>query len=128
MTATSPDFAEAARFLAALDPKAKVFTFQTFDDDADRKSPGLAKILHGTLEQHAKTLARLNAQGAGVFVTVNETDGRGRTAANITRVRAVFVDLDGAPLDPVTANDPKPHIITETSPGKWHCFWRIEQL
>jgi hypothetical protein len=43
----------------------------------------------------------LNREGAGVFVTVNETDLKGRTAKNITSVRAVFVDLDGAPLEPV---------------------------
>jgi hypothetical protein len=41
-------------------------------------------------------------------------------------VRAVFVDLDSAPLDPVLAADvPKPHIVAETSPNRWHCYWRV---
>jgi hypothetical protein len=44
---------EAVRFLECLDPGARYFTFQTFDDDGDRKDKRLAKILHGTLAQHA---------------------------------------------------------------------------
>lgn len=119
---------EAARFLAALDPDAKVFTFQTFDDNPDRKDRDLVKVLHGTLAQHAKTLVNLNASGAGVFVTVNETNGKGRKTENIVRVRAAFVDLDGSPLDPVTAGQPQPHVVTETSPGRWHCFWRVTEM
>jgi hypothetical protein len=39
--------------------------------------------------------ARLNAGGAGVYVTVNQTNGKGRKATDIVRVRALFVDLDG---------------------------------
>jgi hypothetical protein len=45
----------------------------------------------------------LNDRGAGVFVVINETDGKGRRNENITRVRSQFVDLDGAPLAPVMA-------------------------
>ena len=37
------DHTEAERFLSALDPSAMGFTFQTFDDNADRKSPALTK-------------------------------------------------------------------------------------
>ena len=44
---------------------------------------------------------RLNRAGAAVCVTVNATDGRGRSRENVTGVGAVFVDLDGAPLEPV---------------------------
>ena len=55
--------------------------------------------------------------GAGIFVTVNETDGTGRTAANIVRARAVFVDLDGSPLEPVLASQPAPHLVTEFVSG-----------
>ena len=32
---------EAARFLTALDPEAKAFTFQTFDDEQERKDTKL---------------------------------------------------------------------------------------
>src|SRR5262245_46580112 len=120
-----PDPDAAERFLSALDPNTDTFTFQTFDDNPERRkqrqkqreSDPLAKVLNGTLARHWDTLAKLNEQGAGVYVTVNETDLKGRTANNIRRVRACFVDLDGAPL-PETPHV-APHIITETSLGRW---------
>jgi DNA primase RepB-like protein len=116
---------EARRFLTKLDPDATSFTFQTFDDNAKRKDKTLARILHGTLNQHWKKLCDLNRGGAGVYVTVNETDGKGRTKENITRARSLFVDLDGAPLEPVMQSTPKPHIVVESSPGKFHPYWLV---
>src|SRR5262245_15130445 len=113
------DRAMAERFLAALDPGATRFTFQTFDDSKDRMDRRMARILHGSIDEHIDALARLNAAGAGVFVTVNETNFQGRAAANVVRVRALFVDLDGAPL-PVSG--PAPHIVVETSPRRWHVY------
>ena len=105
-----PDIDQAANFLERLDPKATSWTFQTFDERADRKDKGLARVLHGSLEQHASELTALQDRGAGVFVTVNKTDGEGRKAENVTQVRAFFLDLDGAPLDPVVAFE-EPHIV-----------------
>ena len=57
----APDKAEAAKFLAALDPSAQEFTFQSFDDNSDRKSARLTQVLHGSLDQHFETLAALSA-------------------------------------------------------------------
>ena len=122
-----PDTKLAQRFLEAFDPSAKIrsqvdgmkngFTFQTFDDLKKRKEPSLTRILQGTLEEHADELIRLNQQGAGVFFTVNETDMEGRRLANITRVRANWVEDDSgtAPETPI-----EPHFIVESSPGKYH--------
>lgn len=95
-----PNLEEASRHLAALDPSPKArFTFQTFqDNDETGRNPLLTCVLHGTLTEHAKTLADLNHRGAGVYVTVNETDGRGRKEKNITRIRAVFADQDNGPM------------------------------
>ena len=67
-------------------------------------------------------MAKLNEQGAGVFVTINETDGNGRKSENITRVRAVWQEDDDAfdgrfPLDP--------SIVVESSPGKFHRYWLV---
>jgi hypothetical protein len=120
----APDKAEAAKFLAALDPSAQEFTFQSFDDNSDRKSARLTQVLHGSLDQHFETLAALSAQGAGIFVTINETDGRGRKAENVTRVRAVFVDTDGTPQEPIEAA--LPHIVVESSPGNYHDYWLVK--
>jgi len=38
-------------------------------------------------------------------------------------VRAVFVDLDGAPLEPVLTCGLEPHIVCESSPGRFHAYW-----
>ena len=115
-----PDLQQAKRFLNAL-CDGEAVTFQTFSDKG--KNPLLAKVLHGTVDEHWRQLASLNAQGAGVFVTVNRTDGKGRKLENIIAVRAVFVDLDGSPLTPVELSDPSPSIIVHSSPGRYHAYW-----
>jgi hypothetical protein len=117
---------DTEKFLKALDPKADTFTFQTFDESKN-KARDLTHVLHGTLAQHWETLCRLNKAGAGVYVTVNATDLKGRRAENVTRIRAVFADLDGAPLAPAMA-DPRPHIIVESSPKHWHAYWRVKDM
>jgi hypothetical protein len=112
----------AERYLRRLDPKSTTWTFQTFDDNKARKDSRLARVLHGTLDEHWDTLCGLNSQGAGVFVTVNETDGTGRKAGNIIRVRAIWQEDDGEgkPL-PI-----QPHIVVESSPGKYHRYILVD--
>jgi hypothetical protein len=122
------DLTETERFLRLLDPTATSFAFRTFDDNVDRDSPALLRVFYGPLSRHAAELQRLNELGAGVFVIVNQTDGEGRKAENIVRIRAVFADLDGAPLEPVMAARLKPHIVTESSPAKWHCYWLVDGM
>lgn len=122
--AMSPYRQQAKAFLNYLDPDADFFTFQSFDDDADRKDPSLAKVLHGTLDEHFAELVRLQKSGAGIFVTINETDRNGRKTENIKRVRALFVDLDGSDLKPVKEWN-APDIVCETSPGRWHAYWLV---
>ena len=126
-TANIIDLDMAERFLKRLDPDAAFFTFQTFDDNQDRKSKSLVRVLHGTLAHDASALKRLNDNGAGIFVTINGTNHRGRKAKNIVRIRALWVDLDGAPLDPVLNDQelPKPHLVIESSPGRWHPYWFV---
>jgi len=99
-------------------------TFQTFADGGAHRRD-LSRILHGTLAEHAPTLATLNARGAGVFVMVNEGDRKGRKSGNVLRVRALFLDLDGAPLEPVKAAPLAPHCIVESSPNRWHSYWLV---
>ena len=114
----------AEHFLTQLDEAAERWTFQTFDDDGQRKDRGLARIIHGTIEEHSETLCALNQRGAGVFVTINETDFCGRKRENILRVRAVWQEDDGAgahlPLEP--------HIVVESSPGKYHRYLFVDEL
>lgn len=119
LEAFAGDIEQACIFLARL---GKGFSFQTFSDSRHQRA-SMARVLHGSLTQHGATLARLNAQGAGVFVMVNDGDGRARKASNVQRVRACFADLDGAPLAPVQAFQLQPHIVVESSPGRWHAYW-----
>ena len=114
---------EAAHFLQALDPEEGKFTFQTFGDS--RKDSSLTGIFHGGFEDCKDQLKCLNEAGAGIFVTVCKTDGGGRKTENIVAVRAVFLDLDGAPLPESWPIDP--HFIIETSPGRWHAYWLLEE-
>ena len=118
------DLEEAQRFLDLLSPNARFWTFQTFDDDPSRKSARLVRLMHGNLDDCSQTLRRLNEQGAGVFVAVNRTDGTGRRRENITRVRAVTLDLDGASLNVIEQCLLRPHWIIELSPGKYHVLAR----
>jgi RepB DNA-primase from phage plasmid len=118
------DFEQARDFLAALAPGGTQFTFQTFDDTKAERSK-LTRVMHGSLVEWFPELARLSALGAGVFVTVNRTDLKGRREANIVAVRALFADLDGAPLSVLERFGLPPHIIAMTSPSRFHAYWRI---
>jgi len=119
------DFEQAKRYLNLLDPQASEFVFQTFDDSKSRKDPRLAGIKGGSFQQVQAWLAGKNGSGAGVFVTVNETDGKGRKLENITRIRAIWHEEDtSCGIDfPV-----EPHITIESSPGKFHRYWLCEGL
>lgn len=86
--------------------------------------PG-ARVLEGTLADLNGELQRLNNTNRGIFACVNETDGQGRFASNITRVRSLFVDLDGAPLAPILAAPLEPHMIVESSPDRWHAYYLV---
>ncbi|MBO9664953.1 AAA family ATPase [Dokdonella sp.] len=120
------DISLAEEFLRTLDPSTDRFEFRTFSDREDGPgSKATAFKFSGTLREHANQLAQLNRAGAGVFVVVNSG---GQKAAEIDRVRAVFVDLDGAPIEPVLGAKLPPHIVVETSPQRFHAYWRVTGL
>lgn len=113
----------AARFLSLMS-ESEAVTFQTFGEKGS-KARSLAQIRHGSLEDQLASLQTLNQRGAGVFWMVNYGDSKGRTAANVTGVRALFVDLDGAPVAPVQMAAAEPHAVIESSPGRFHAYWLI---
>jgi RepB DNA-primase from phage plasmid len=124
------DLDMSAAFLEMLDP-ADVFTFHTFDDNKKRKLGSLARVRHGTLKEHCAEFAKLQDQGAGIFVMINKGDGvtregarTCRTADNVIDTRGVFLDLDGAPLKPVLAIEARATLVVESSPERWHVYWR----
>jgi len=94
-----------------------VKTYQIFDD---KKTGMPAKIIHGATKEE---LTQYNRKGYGIYLTVNETNGKGRTAKDVVRVRALFADLDGAPINPVL--DYSPHLVVETSQDRYHAYWLV---
>ncbi|MDA0187320.1 MAG: DNA-primase RepB domain-containing protein, partial [Proteobacteria bacterium] len=122
-----PSKAEAQRFLDLLEPGG-MFTFQILDDDKDRNRQHLKKVLHGDLERHFDNLVHYNEQGAGIFVVINQTDFKGRKASNVLKVRACFVDLDGAPLEPVLNHQLEPTTVVESSKGRWHAYFPCSDM
>ncbi|MEZ5492853.1 MAG: PriCT-2 domain-containing protein [Gammaproteobacteria bacterium] len=119
----TPNKSEAQRHLSLLDNKATTFTFLTFDDDSDRRDRSLTKELHGSLDEHWDQLSALNLAGAGIFITVNETDGKGRKSENIKRIRALWVDDDGDGIKPDFS-----HFTVVTSLGKYHHYVLVDGL
>ncbi len=119
---TQDNLDQTLQFLNKLAPDRAAWTFQTFDDNADRKDRTLAKIYNGTLTQHYESLRLLNQNGAGVFVTVNQTDGTGRKAENIVSVDAVWIEDDEGTAKPAL----RPHIIVESSPKKYHNYFLLQ--
>ena len=119
-----PDMDVAEEFLEYITGGDDI-AFRTFDDsDSGRFG---ARKLSGHLSDVAEQLVKENTRGAGVFWVVNKTDGKGQLDTNIVGIRALFVDLDGSPLDPVLSETQAlPHIVVETSPGKFHCYWLVE--
>ena len=116
---------DAQCFLKALDDRTDRFTFQTFDDNKLRNDKALARIVHGTLDENYAELVNYSRNGAGIFVTINATNFRGRTKECIVEVRSYFADLDGAPYENILRLSLKPHISTQTSPGRYGVFYNI---
>ena len=139
MTAPAPDLDAAGRFLALLDEEAPAFCFQLATDDpkvkatypigpdGKRKDP-LARIIN-LPPDNLRALAVRHADGAAVWVQINEGDGsKRRRKENVRRIRAVFCDLDGSPPDPLLRCTLTPHIVIESSPGRYHAYWLCEHV
>lgn len=119
------NMAEAGHFLSLLDETAETFCFRVFDDNEKRKDARLAGKFEGSLEQVWPQLLASQSRGCGVYVVANAGE---QTNDTIYKVRAVFADTDGAPLDPILSCGLEPHIVVESSPGKWHVYWLVDGL
>lgn len=72
-------------------------------------------------------ITRSQAGGAGVFFSVNRTDGKGARSYNIAGVRTYYVDVDGLrdkgpTLEAMITAPLKPSAIVETRNGV-HAYW-----
>lgn len=121
-----PDLKETKKFLRLVVGNSEQICFQTF---AEREgSQATPKLKHGPLSEWVDMLTTENQKGAGAYFCVNRTDGQGRKAENIVAVRAVFVDLDGSPVEPVLNCKVPPSVVIESSPGRYQAFWRCSHV
>lgn len=122
--APEPSYEMARSFLEVFGLEHVPHTFQTVGEGARKGDASLRRTVHGTLERCWTELERLNRLGAGVFWTVNETDGSGyRKAGNIVGVRFVWHDEDRQGVTPLLPLPP--HAVVETSPGRAQRYWRV---
>ena len=118
------DYSQAEAFLDMLGNK---HTFQTFAEHGGANKRTLRVVRSGSLAEHYEALQRLNQHGANISYMVNEGDGKGRRTENVTKVRALFLDIDepSEELPPVFAY---PSAIIESSPLKYHLYWLVSSM
>lgn len=77
-------------------------------------------IYNKTFSQICRRLIEYNVNKHGVFVVINDGGGKNE---NIERIRAVFIDLDGASLPKTWELEPT--VVVNTSPNKYHVYWAV---
>lgn len=127
----------AITFLAQLDPsKDAIFYIETRTDvpkGAPKPKPdplyqSYCNLTLAKVEELLPTFEAKNSAGAAVYVTVNECVGM-RCKENITRVRGVHADFDGASPDVLAAVRAKltPTIEVQSSaPTNRHFYWLLK--
>jgi len=97
----------------------------------DKKTGDLAKSFRGTLDEHYNTLLEYNNMQWGVYVAINQLDGKGRELTNVSHIRAHVADLDD-PLNSnanyqkaISSNFP-PHFAVQSSENKYHLYWLVD--
>jgi hypothetical protein len=120
------DHAAAATYVAALAGSADAeMTWQLLRDD--KRGRPFAQEYHLSLDRIWRELAYQNGRGVGVFAMVNAGDGGGRKAANVTRLRALFVDDDEGRLSPGSPDlAPLPPSFAVRSKRGSHFYWLLE--
>jgi KaiC/GvpD/RAD55 family RecA-like ATPase len=95
------------------------FHWQTFPD-ADKNRKDLIYCGYSTFRDICWDLAKLNEQGAGIFISVNETDGKGRALENIMGVRGFWADVETEiALEDLSL---PPSMVVNSSRGP-HLYW-----
>lgn len=128
---TNPDpYSLAVAWASALtgDPDNAVFNWR-FIHDQDKGVPAIKR--RGTVAQIWPEACQWNAQGYGIFATVNAMDGNGDKLSNVAAIRAHVLDLDNLAamqnLARATQHFPPPWFTVTTSPGKAHVYWPVMQ-
>jgi len=114
---------DTTKFLELIEPNFKVHEFLWF-----LQRGGHRIQRYGTIADY-EILRNYNEKGWNIFVCINAIDtpvyqngNAKREAKNVTRVRAIFIDLDD-PSKPVPRFARRPSVVVSSSPGKYHCYW-----
>lgn len=108
-------------FLKMLN-KSENAIFQTFDDSSEKRQI-LTHTLKGSFEQHKRQLERLNRQGAGVFVLINESATTNAKKEDIYKAVAYFADSDDGDRAEIPLH---PSMKVKTAHG-FHFYWILEK-
>ena len=122
------DIRLAQQFVEVLagDKDAHV-SWQTFDDDRARDDRRLVWTAEQSIATAWSKLIGLNKKGAGVYATINATDGKGHKAENVTGIRFVFADFDKGDPDPAKlAKMPPPTMVVMSRNGP-HYYWALSE-
>jgi hypothetical protein len=120
----APDINQARAFTDALG--GGVFDYRAIHD----RDRGLQAVnFRGTIDEVWPQLLTYNTAGYGCFAVVNECDGQGQSTANVTRIRAHYIDLDNlsAMQNLQRANEwsIKPAFMVQSSEQKAHVYWPV---
>src|SRR5215472_14216161 len=120
ITSMSSDITAAARHLELLTGSSDTpVWFRAFADAGKSR----ASKFFGTIADRWSDIEHLQTEGCGIFLVVNEG---GNSQAEITRVRAIFVDGDGVPTP--TAWQAKPDFLVRRDPTHWHAYWLVADM
>jgi hypothetical protein len=113
------NYDKATQYLNALDEHAKIHRIYTLQDGGLDRSPPQEHTVSNI--QSAAILNIKNREGKGVFTSVNEFTSA-RKKDKLKRIRAIYQEDDNGfegefPLVPT--------LVIESSPGKYHRYWVI---
>ena len=121
------DLKEAQDFLSLFNHSRYTFQFL-------KKGKPAGFAYSNTLEEcieaadHGKEIFFMVNQGDGVVYDGHTTC---RSQENVTELTACFIDTDSCPIEKVTdylkSIDLIPHVIVESSPGKYHLYFLLDE-
>lgn len=133
------DYAQTWNYVAAFagEPSVAVIDWRAIHD-TDKTVAGHAR--RGTLPEWWSWLCQMNDAGYGIFAVVSAMDGAGRDLANVSYIRAHFVDLDNLSshqnYERAAASHPAPSFAVQSSivyddqgqysRSKWHVYWPVQ--
>ena len=116
---------QAFRYIEVLTGDiGSALTFQTFDDSGGGCHP--PAILHGSLMECWNDLCAAQDNGHGIFVMVQQGDGKGRAGKNVTGLRALFLDDDKGTVNLSMLKACRPNIIVHSGQGQ-HYYWLLKE-